>query len=57
MDRSSQDASHAHQSPLKDHGMVCRMSGKGECLDKAVAERFFGSLKREWTAHRDDETR
>ena len=27
------------------------MSEKGECLDNAVAERFFGSLKREWTSH------
>ena len=33
------------------------MSGKGECLDNAVAERFFGSLKREWTAHRSYATR
>ena len=30
---------------LRGHGMVCSMSGKGECLDNAVAERFFGSLK------------
>ena len=28
------------------------MSGKGECLDNAVAERFFGSLKRERTSQR-----
>jgi len=27
------------------------MSEKGECLDNAVAERFFGSLKREWTRY------
>ena len=33
------------------------MSGKGECLDNAVAERFFGSLKREWTVHRSYATR
>ena len=33
------------------------MGEKGECLDNAVAERFFGSLKREWTAHRYDATR
>ncbi|MDH3601804.1 MAG: integrase core domain-containing protein [Candidatus Tectomicrobia bacterium] len=33
------------------------MSGKGDCLDKAVAERFCGSLKREWTSHRDYDTR
>ena len=33
------------------------MSRKGECLHNAVAERFFGSLRREWTAHRYYATR
>ena len=33
------------------------MSGKGDGLDNAVAERFFGSLKGEWTSHGDDATR
>jgi putative transposase len=33
------------------------MSGQGECLDHAVAERFLGSVTREWTAHHDDATR
>jgi putative transposase len=33
------------------------MSGTSECLDNTVAERFFRSLKREWTSHRDYETR
>ena len=42
---------------LATHGIVCSMSRKGECLDNAVAERFFGSLKREWTAHRYYATR
>ena len=28
------------------------MSRQGECLDNAVAERCFGRLTREWTAHR-----
>lgn len=56
-DRGSPYASHAYQSLLKEHGMTCSMSGKGECLDNAVAERFFGSLKREWTSHRYYETR
>jgi transposase InsO family protein len=56
-DRGSQYASYAYQDLLADHGIVCSMSGKGECLDNAVAERFFGSLKREWTAHRSYATR
>ena len=56
-DRGSQYASHVYRDMLGAHGMVCSMSGKGECLDNAVAERFFGSLKREWTSHRDYATR
>lgn len=55
-DRGSQYASHGYQAMLNQHGMVGSMSGKGECLDNAVAERFFGSLKREWTSHRYYET-
>ena len=56
-DRGSQDASHAYQAMLADHGIVCSMSEKGECLDNAVAERFFSSLKREWTSQGYDATR
>jgi transposase InsO family protein len=56
-DRGSQYASDAYQDLLGAHGIVCSMSGKGECLDNAVAERFFGSLQREWTAHRSYATR
>ena len=56
-DRGSQYASDAYQDLLVAHGIVCSMSGKGECLDNAGAERFFGSLKREWTAHRYYATR
>ncbi|WP_189386845.1 IS3 family transposase, partial [Bacterioplanes sanyensis] len=47
-DRGSQYASHAYQALLKQHGMVCSMSRKGNCWDNAPTERFFGSLKREW---------
>ena len=42
-DRGSQDASHTSQDLLATHGIVWSMSRKGECLDNAVAERFFGS--------------
>jgi putative transposase len=51
-DRDRQYASHAYRDMLVDHGIVCSMSGKGEWLDNAVAERFFGSLKHEWTSQR-----
>jgi putative transposase len=49
-DRGSQYACHAYQRLLGTHGIGCSVSRKGECLDNAVAERFFGSLKRERTA-------
>lgn len=49
-DRGSQYASHAYQLLLKQHGMVCSMSRKGNCWDNAPVERFFSSLKREWTS-------
>lgn len=47
-DRGSQYASHSYQTLLKQHGMVCSMSRKGNCWDNAPTERFFSSLKREW---------
>jgi putative transposase len=48
-DRGSQYACYDYQRLLATHGLRCSMSRKGECLDNAVAERFFGSLKRERT--------
>ena len=39
---------HKHyQKLLKDHGVVQSMSRKGNCLDNAVMENFFGILKSE----------
>jgi len=46
-DRGSQYACHHYQRLLATSGIRCSMSRKGACLDNAVAERFFGSLKRE----------
>jgi putative transposase len=37
--------------------MVYRMRGKGEGLENAVAERFFGSVKRERTSQCSYRTR
>jgi putative transposase len=56
-DRGSQYACHAYQTLLAENGIRCRMSRKGECLDNAVAERFFGSVKGERTALRHYATR
>lgn len=47
-DRGSQYASSEHQKLLKQYGMTCSMSRKGDCWDNAVVESFFHSLKTEW---------
>jgi putative transposase len=39
-------------SVASSYGYDSSMSGKGDCLDNAVAERFCGSLKRERTSKR-----
>ena len=46
-DRGSQYASDEYQTLLKQHGMLCSMSRKGNCWDNAVMERFFLNLKTE----------
>ena len=56
-DRGSQYASHAYQTLLKQHGLIPSMSRKGNCWDNAPVERFFSSLKREWTGDRLYRTR
>jgi putative transposase len=50
-DRGSQYTSDAYQETLRLLGIECSMSRTGECYDNAVAERFFWSLKHEWTKH------
>lgn len=56
-DRGSQYASRAYQKLLSQHGMTPSMSRKGNCWDNAPVERFFSSLKREWTGDRLYRTR
>ncbi len=56
-DRGSQYASHDYQKLLKQHKMIGSMSRKGNCWDNAPVERFFSSLKREWTGDRWYRTR
>jgi len=55
-DQGSTYASNSYQQLLKDHNLVCSMSRKGECLDNAVAESFFGTLKTEWVDDQDYHT-
>ena len=44
-DRGSGYCSHDYQKQLKDYGMVCSMSGKGNCYDNAPMESWFKTLK------------
>ena len=50
-DRGCQYTSDAYQQTLKTLGIECSMSRTGNCYDNAVMERFFWSLKHEWTNH------
>lgn len=56
-DQGSTYASGDYQQQLSDNKLRCSMSRKGECLDNAVAESFFGSLKNELVYHEDYKTR
>lgn len=51
-DRGCQYTSESYQQTLRTLGITCSMSRTGNCYDNAVAERFFWSLKYEWTNHR-----
>ena len=50
-DRGCQYTSNAYQQTLRTLGITCSMSRTGNCWDNAVMERFFWSLKYEWTNH------
>jgi putative transposase len=56
-DQGSTYASGSYQRQLSDNKLCCSMSRKGECLDNAVAESFFGTLKNELVYHEDYKTR
>ena len=56
-DRGIQYACYDYQQLLKEHGMICSMSRKGNCYDNAVVESFFHSLKTEWVNHHRYRTR
>lgn len=48
-DRGCQYTSDEYQRQLKTMKITCSMSRTGCCYDNAVMERFFWSLKHEWT--------
>jgi len=50
-DRGCQYTSDAYQKTLATLGITCSMSRTGCCYDNAAMERFFWSLKHEWTNH------
>ncbi len=56
-DRGSQYASELYQTLLKKNGILCSMSGKGNCWDNAVMESFYRTLKIELIYQQNYETR
>ena len=46
-DRGSQYCSEDYQNLLKQYGLICSMSRKGNCWDNAAVESFFNTLKTE----------
>ena len=52
-DRGVQYASTDYQDQLRESGIICSMSRKGDCWDNAVAESFFSTIKAE-LIHRTD---
>jgi putative transposase len=56
-DKGSQYTSHGFQGLLKKRGIMCSMSGTGNCFDNAVAESFFHTLKTEHIYFQNYETR
>ena len=56
-DRGSQYASDAFRKELVRHRCMQSMSKEGDCWDNAVAESFFGTLKKELVQHEKYNTR
>jgi len=56
-DRGSQYASELYQLLLLKHGILCSMSGKGNCWDNAVMESFYRTLKVELIYQNQYQTR
>lgn len=56
-DQGSQYSSEDYQGFMKANGLVSSMSRRGQCLDNAVAESFFHSLKTERVRRKIYQTR
>ena len=56
-DRGCQFTSEEYQRFLEAHHVTCSMSAVGSCADNAVAESFFGVLKRERVNRQHYQTR
>lgn len=56
-DQGAQYTSDAFQTCMAEHNVISSMSRKGNCLDNAVTERFFRSLKPERVNYRRYESR
>jgi transposase InsO family protein len=56
-DQGSTYASGTYQRLLAQNALICSMGRRGECLDNAVAESFFGTLKNELVDHEDYRSR
>ena len=56
-DRGSQYCNNAYHKIIKQHQLTGLMSGKGNCVDNAPIESFWGTLKNELVYHQDYKTR
>lgn len=56
-DQGVQYTSEAFQETLNEYSIVASMSRRGNCLNNAVTERFFRSLKSERVNYRRYQTR
>jgi transposase InsO family protein len=56
-DRGRQYAAAVYRAELETHGMLASMSGRDDCYDNAVAERFFATLEFELIMRNDWHTR
>lgn len=53
-DRGSTYASKDYRKLLSKNGLLCSMSGKGDCWDNAPMESFWGKMKSEWLKKKYD---